>query len=654
MNIKLLSTLLLGSATILAANAHSIALEENFNGSYQTNFPLSLELDHLPPLNNVRPLFTDNDGVAQPWWKIKDSSASQDGFLSSHSAYLTPGQSNDWIVSRPIEIPTEGYVLTFGAQSYVMRQGDRLSDLRVYVSETPIDADHLPSEPTMLIEKVSEGNYPEDIENDFTEYSLNLDAYAGKTIWLAFANLNMDKDLLVIDNVLIQRLDLADIKASSEEYVAGGEYKVKGFIEASTDEDVKNWKVTFRSGTGDLQTVTGELLKAGEPIEFEFTSVVAADELASWTVELTADGIQPVAADGAVQGLAFIPYHKVLLEEATGTWCGNCPIGMYAMEQMLLSPEMSDYVVPVSVHIPGSGRPDYMENENYAYLFAVQSAPALRIDRSLNVTYFSTTHDAVPADPENPLSVAHAVRERHREISLLDIAAEASLNVAGSDTTSVSVRVDVTPAMTLPSSRYALGFILTENNVGLNSPYWMQENYTSGVTMVSDLDGLTKMPAKISNWRFQDVAREVYGYRGYEGVDFPETLAMNNPYSFETELAIPDTYKELTSNGNVTVVAPSVVAANLTLVAYLLDKEDSYRVVNCVAVPLTEQAEERLTIAEQYERWLEGSGVENAFADEDAEPVYYNLAGIRVDNPTEGIYIVRKGTKVEKIHFHNN
>ncbi|MDE7426242.1 MAG: starch-binding protein [Muribaculaceae bacterium] len=43
------------------------------------------------------------------------------------------------------------------------------------------------------------------------------------------------------------------------------------------------------------------------------------------------------------------------------------------------------------------------------------------------------------------------------------------------------------------------------------------------------------------------------------------------------------------------------------------------------------------------------SGMEEDFVDaEDAEPVYYNLQGIRVDNPSNGLYIVVRGSKVSK------
>lgn len=645
-----------GTAAFMAGG-HSVAFEENFNGDYSVNFPTVLELDNLPPLNNVRPIFTDQNGVAQPWWKVKDSSASEDAFLASHSAYLTPSQSNDWVISRPIEIPTEGYVLTFGAQSYVMRTGDRLSDLRVYISETPVSADNLPSEPTMLIEKVPEGKFPEDIEKDFTEYSLPLNQWAGKTVWLAFSNLNTDKDILVIDNVLIRRLDIAEISVSCPEYAEAGDYTVSGDILASTDVDVNNWTLTFSTGNGsEPQIKSGTILKAGESVQFDFSSVAEADKTALWKLELVADGLQPIVAEGKVTGLGFIPFHRVLLEESTGTWCGNCPIGMYAIEKMVEDEEMGKYVVPVSIHIPGSGRPDYMENENYSRMFAVTSAPALRIDRSTKVLYFSTEHDVVPANPENPLSMAHAVRERHREISFLDIKGDASLIVNGNDTTAVKAHIELTPALTLPAKRYGIGFILTENNVGLDrNVFWRQENYTSGVQMATNLDGLTEMPDQLPNWRFQDVAREVYGYRGYEDLTFPEEFKINDKYQFEVTLPIPDTYKEIEgTNGNMMMVAPAVTAANLTLVAYILDKDDDNRVVNCVAVPLTEQAENRLTIAQQYEAWknLSGSGTISV-EESETSPVYYNLSGIRVDHLSEGIYIMKRGNDVRKVIIRN-
>lgn len=45
------------------------------------------------------------------------------------------------------------------------------------------------------------------------------------------------------------------------------------------------------------------------------------------------------------------------------------------------------------------------------------------------------------------------------------------------------------------------------------------------------------------------------------------------------------------------------------------------------------------------------TGVENVVVSDDAEVEYYNLNGIRVSNPENGIYIRRQGSKVSKVAF---
>ena len=44
------------------------------------------------------------------------------------------------------------------------------------------------------------------------------------------------------------------------------------------------------------------------------------------------------------------------------------------------------------------------------------------------------------------------------------------------------------------------------------------------------------------------------------------------------------------------------------------------------------------------------SGIESAITDNNIEPVYYNLQGVRIDAPASaGIYIMRKGTETSKV-----
>lgn len=56
-----------------------------------------------------------------------------------------------------------------------------------------------------------------------------------------------------------------------------------------------------------------------------------------------------------------------------------------------------------------------------------------------------------------------------------------------------------------------------------------------------------------------------------------------------------------------------------------------------------------LSISDAEGNYTEESGIKGVAATENGEAVYYNLQGIRVENPTEGIYIRRQNGKAEKV-----
>ena len=42
-------------------------------------------------------------------------------------------------------------------------------------------------------------------------------------------------------------------------------------------------------------------------------------------------------------------------------------------------------------------------------------------------------------------------------------------------------------------------------------------------------------------------------------------------------------------------------------------------------------------------------GIDSVVAEENAPAVYYNLQGVKVANPENGVYVVRQGNKVSKV-----
>ena len=450
MNLKTIA-LSLAVAACSAASAHTVLLQEDFNtDSWQENFPQLIEGDHLAPLSGINPIFMDKNGVSQPWWTAKDASTSSDRFLISHALYQTSGSSRDFVVSKPLTIQSEGFTLSFDAQSGRYFGGARLtSDLHLFILEEQPTEATLPSadKATRVYTEVPAGKDLDNFEGDFTHYEVNLDEWAGKTIYIAFANLNDTKDFLAIDNVLVQRLDIAELSASAPEYILKGNFPLDVTLKPSTDKALGPWTMTVTAGSFTA-TETGTGLTPGQEFTKSFDVRVAGDENLAWEVRVSSDGINDLLASGSTHGMLFTPERRVLLEETTGTWCGNCPMGIYNIEEMEEDPNLKGKIIPVAVHIHDMSRSEPMVCTEYAAGIGIEVAPYLVYDRTSSAG-FNPNFDC-EYDPTNPLSIAATVTREQQRLSLAEVAIEqASIEEAADTPGAVKVTAAVTPAVTL-------------------------------------------------------------------------------------------------------------------------------------------------------------------------------------------------------------
>lgn len=631
------------AAAVLPAAAHTVLLSEDFStNDWQSKFT-PIDLDHNAPHTSINAIFM-SEGSMRPWHPLRDTT-NGDRYMGSHSYYQKAGVSNDWLAgTQALTIPSTGFELTFGAQSLPMRSGEEhaLSDLWVFVTEQPVTANWQPaaSDAALHLEKISYGKDRDNCEGDFLPFSLNLDAYAGKTVYISFANLNEDKDLLCIDDVVVQRLDNAEMTAIAAEYVEHGAFDVTGTI-TGTGDGLKNWTLTFKSGD-TTETKTGAALANGVTEEFSFTGQVGADASADWSVTLSGDNSQPIIVTGTTNGLTFMPTKRVLVEESTGVWCGNCPTALYLLEQMEQDPEIKDKFIPVSAHIGN----DMMSVTQYEGMLGFQGvAPAARLDRDLTPIYFGS-NDFV-YDLNNPASAANKIKVASEKVAIADIALTAEYLTNAGKITGIDVTAEVTPAITIEGGRYAIGFILTENNVHLEdmrNSSWHQHNYLSKDNSLSDSHPWKSLPSTVPNVHFQDVARENYGFRGMSGSMPSRTVKADEKVSFNTSLALPDPY--LTSSTGA-VISPALNTENLYLTAYLYDTE-AKTVINANRIALGENPEPRFTSWDLCKSLnISVDGIENDNTNVPAE--YFTLQGVKVNTPAPGsIYIVRRGDKVTK------
>lgn len=631
--------LTIGAMSLLASSAHSetVLLSEDFDNDYSENFPTVLDLDALEPASDIRTLFSGSAGYYMPWWHLKEASTYSNRFIGSHSRYTKGGTSNDWLGSRAITIPSKGFILSFDAQSYTIAgTDDRISDLWVFITEEPVTRNNVPSIPTAVFENVPTGASQEVIEGDFKAYEISLDEYAGKTIYINFANLNTNRDLLLIDNVKVVRYDKAELTlGEGQRYITDDSYAVDYSIRAIEDIDGYTMRITDENGTDAMEYGA---IKAGETIAMTITRPIAADQTLNYNVALVLNDGAEVSRTGIVSRLTYSPWRKVLVEESTGMWCGYCPGGTYTIESMHADPEMSKYVVPVSVHVSSDNMamPAYGSDLGVPY-----SAPIFFVNRT-NIGGPSAKLDYT-FDKYRVGSIARTVADCHATPTRVGISASASWVISGNDTTAIKCEATVIPALSDDANALRVGFILVENNVGLdNNQYFMQTNSLSGKTGSQYLQYWSDLDSYVLNLRYNDVARKITDFSGAKG-SLPSALKADESYTYATEFDVPDT-RIVDQNG--ILAAPAICRANCVLIAFVIDPETG-EILNAAEYPMSEQATERFT-TEKYFASL--SGVEDVIVDTKGESTYYDLHGRRIAKPGNGIYICRRGSSVELIH----
>ena len=647
---KALLSLFVASMAASTAFGQTVLLDETFdNNDYNKSFPLVWDGDGLAPHSSISSLFLSaSTGSYQPWWILRDSNTSPNMYYGSHSMYISPGQSNDWMISVPVKIEEAGFVLSFDAQSYCMNMNEsKLSSLTLYIAdkmtEDPAD---LPKTPVKVFENVPQGA-TDAVDGEFTRYSYGLDDYVGKTIYVCFVNENYDKHILCLDNIKISREEVGSIAVSAPDCVTEEKFDVNVTVSANTDKDLKNWTVTYDDGVTTL-TESGDLLPSMSTYEFAFEVPIAKGEERNYTVTLTADDMPASEVKGSVACYAFVPYRKVLIEEKTGTWCGYCPAGTYNIDNMVADEEMKEYVVPVAVHSKSTMDPMVIDEYDKAMsqLFG-DSAPLFVFNRR-DVRQINASFD-LQFDKNNTGSMAYAVRQLHEEPTPVEVKVTGEYVIEGTDTIAIKARAAFRSAVPVKKEKYVLSFILVENNVWMPidaGSWWAQSNYysfQSGQTSIEgDLGGWTLCKSAQDGVRYNDVARGIYDLYGIQG-SLPTQMDMNTEYTYEYTIDIPDT--EVT-NANGKIMRPAIKREYCELICFVVDVETG-EVMNCDKYPMSDVAEERYTVADLVEE--KGLAVDGITLDAEGEVVYYDMQGRRVVNPENGIYIRKQGSVATKV-----
>ena len=218
---------------------------------------------------------------------------------------------------------------------------------------------------------------------------------------------------------------------------------------------------------------------------------------------------------------------KVIIEEGTGTWCGWCPRGAVAMDQMFQT-HPTDFI-GIAVH---NGDP--MTVTAYDGGASFGGFPGCNVDRALL-----------------DQSVSAGLFENYYQ-QRIGLAVPAALSMTVTGTTSKTINVSATFRTVFASANYRLGVIIVEDNVTGTAAGYNQTNYYAGGANGA-MGGYESLPDPVpaANMVYDHVGRALLG--GYSGQanSVPATITDGQTATYSFTYAVPTT----SNSANMSAVA---------------------------------------------------------------------------------------------------
>ncbi len=320
------------------------------------------------------------------------------------------------------------------------------------------------------------------------------------------------------------------------------------------------------------------------------------------TLKVTAVNGEPntAAVTSGSYPVTIVPEGKakdrnVVIEEFTGTWCQYCPVGYTTME-MIREAYTDGTVIPVCIHVS-----DPMSSSSYNSVYNNYSSggvPSSTVNR---------TYDEYPYFDD----LAQLIDELSAVPGIAEVTADATLDPETRILT-VNSKTSFSFDYTDGDQNFILAYGVTEDGVG---PYNQTNGYSGSSQAV--FGGWEKESSQVS-LVFNDVARQLEKFSGITG-SIPAELATGEEYEYT------HSFKLLNAISNL---------EKINVVVYLLNRKSGAIENACVIkAPSIDQ-----------------SGIDSVIADSQDAPVeYFNLQGIRVSQPSAGVYIRRQGENVSKV-----
>lgn len=523
--------------TIVSDNTHIYL--ENFDGGMAG--VMTYDADGNVPVAEMQSWnFTENTA-----WNYAADDDYTNTCAVSHSMYMPAGQSADWMVTPQLTIPDNRCTLTFDAQSLRRTVTD---SLHVFIIETNEVVNELNANiieqfkqkaQTVMKARLTPGENENMLNGEWQSFNVNLEAYAGKKIYIAFVNKNKDASAVFVTNISVTRAVDFEIALTGvpETVVAATSHPIKGAIH------IKDSEQTYTSATLQLLNNAGGVvssvsasnlnLASGSVYNFEFPNALplSVGKVCEFSISANlGNGQSQAKSTFTLKNLSFKPTKRVVLEENTGMGCQNCPLGHQALEH--IAHAYTDRFIPIAYHtytgdVLESGMTDYVQ-----YYLGLTAAPTAVVNRTIsNVSPMVV--DIVNGTSDYKFSNGDGTTWLDAVSKELGVDTEADMTTKAyydEETGNIYVNYEVTYAVSKTTNQVGVLCIITEDGLpGYQvNAFSTQTDTDLGEWRKGGLYG----KQNVYPFTFNEVARALYpatSYRGQTGL-IPATVNHNETY----------------------------------------------------------------------------------------------------------------------------
>lgn len=507
---------------------------------------LLYEGDHNKPTSAMEDLGFDADNT--PWnFVIREDENSSDYCAASTSMYNPSGKSDDWMAIPRLSIENGDYYLSFDAQSYRSVKTDRLKvmvleDDAVYSNFTKELYEKFKTNGQVIYdEQLTPGSSEEGLTGDWTHVEKSLRDYAGKNIYIAFVNENENQSMIFLDNLKVYyKGDFNFVPNVESTQVNKESTNVGVIVKVTGDKTYNTINATLTSEDGSFKSTYTDTpskpITSAENYSFTFPDklplTVGAQNKYIVSINL---GGTVYSQTNTISNLAFETTKHVVIEEGTGAWCGNCPLGILAMEN--LEKLYGDQVIPIAIHSANSQGDIYDYSAYTAYL-GVSSFPTGLVNRidtiyapaisSGNDYYFETAegnktfHDIAKRELEN-----YAIADVCIDKAVYDV-----------ESKNIQIMGNVNYALDMNSLNHNIAFVVLEDNLSgkQNNYFYMNTNPFFG-----KFGSGGEFGEKAPVIQYVDVARKVPNdnFAGESGF-IPVSVTAGQPVAFNKVFSLPE------------------------------------------------------------------------------------------------------------------